>query len=70
VPAGVEEGELRSRLAQELDQVGAVDRLLWDLLAAGTPLKRAALALNLSYDAVKRRRRKLIVHLRISLVGP
>jgi RNA polymerase sigma factor (sigma-70 family) len=70
VPAGVEEGELRSRLAQELDQVGAVDRLLWDLLAAGTPLKRAALALNLSYDAVKRRRQKLIVHLRISLVGP
>jgi RNA polymerase sigma factor (sigma-70 family) len=70
VSARVEEGELRSRLAQELDQVGAVDRLLWDLLAAGTPLKRAALALNLSYDAVKRRRQKLIVHLRISLVGP
>jgi RNA polymerase sigma factor (sigma-70 family) len=66
---GAEEEELRTRLDQELGQASSVDRQLWELLAAGTPLRRAAVALNISYDAVKRRRRKLIVRLRISLAS-
>src|SRR5262245_9155328 len=63
----MEEAEVQSRLRQELAALGAADRGLWDLLAAGTPLRQVAAARGISYDAVKRHRRKLLAHLRASL---
>jgi RNA polymerase sigma factor (sigma-70 family) len=64
-----EEGELRACLHRELGRLGEDDRELWDLLAAGTPLRKVAAALGISYDAAKRRRRKLLAWLRGSLAG-
>jgi RNA polymerase sigma factor (sigma-70 family) len=65
----VEEGELRAFLQRELGGFSEIDRTLWDLLAAGTPLRQVAQALNLSYHQVKRHRQKLIARLRSSLAG-
>jgi RNA polymerase sigma factor (sigma-70 family) len=61
------EEETRASLDQALARLGKADRGLWDLLAVGTALRRAASALGLSYDAAKRRRRKLFARLRASL---
>jgi RNA polymerase sigma factor (sigma-70 family) len=63
------EEEVRAGLDQELARLGEADRGLWDLMAAGTPLRRAAATLGLSYDTAKRRRRKLLAHLKCSLNG-
>jgi RNA polymerase sigma factor (sigma-70 family) len=65
----MERGELRARLERELDRLSPLARRLWDLLAQGVPLRRAAAALGLSYDAAKRRRRKLLARLKSSLTG-
>jgi RNA polymerase sigma factor (sigma-70 family) len=63
----MERDELMARLHQELDRFGGRARELWDLLLRGMRLRETAAALNLSYDAVKRLRRKLISHLRVCL---
>jgi RNA polymerase sigma factor (sigma-70 family) len=65
----VEEGEAQTHLHRELGRLGKPDRRLWDLLAGGTPLRKVAAALGISYDAAKRRRRKLLGRLRGSLAG-
>jgi RNA polymerase sigma factor (sigma-70 family) len=64
---GMERDELMARLQEELDRLGGAARGLWDLLARGVGLREVAAALGLSYDAAKRRRRKLIAHLRACL---
>jgi FixJ family two-component response regulator len=56
-----------ARLQRELDRLGGRARELWDLLVRGMRLREIAAALDLSYDAVKRQRRKLIAHLRACL---
>ncbi len=63
----VEEGEVQSRLHQELARLGEADRGLWDLLAKGTPLRQVAAAHGISYDKAKRRRRNLLARLKSSL---
>jgi RNA polymerase sigma factor (sigma-70 family) len=63
----MEKGELRARLERELERLDPSARRLWDLMARGEPLRRAALALAISYDAAKRRRRKLLARLKSSL---
>jgi RNA polymerase sigma factor (sigma-70 family) len=65
----MEHDELMARLHQELDRLGGRARELWELLERGMRLRQIAAALGLSYDAVKRRRRKLIAHLRANLGG-
>jgi RNA polymerase sigma factor (sigma-70 family) len=64
---GAEEDELRAHLLGELARLDGPTRRLWGLLAEGAPLREVARVLNLSCDAVKRRRRKLFAHLRASL---
>src|SRR5262249_51940683 len=59
---GMERDELMARLHQELDRLGGLARELWDLLVRGMRLRDIAAALDLSYDAAKRQRRKLIAH--------
>ena len=59
--------ELMARLQRELDRLGGRARELWDLLVRGMRLREIAAALDLSYDAAKRQRRKLIAHLRACL---
>jgi RNA polymerase sigma factor (sigma-70 family) len=61
---GMERDELMDSLHQELDRLGGRARELWDLLMSGMRLREIAAALGLSYDAAKRRRRRLIAHLR------
>jgi RNA polymerase sigma factor (sigma-70 family) len=66
---GVERDEWTARLHQELDRIGGRARELWDLLVTGMRLREIAGTLDLSYDAAKRQRRKLIAHLRTWLGG-
>jgi len=66
-PRGMEQDELMARLRQEVDRLGGLARKLWDLLVTGVGLREVALTLNLSYDVVKRQRRKLLAHLRACL---
>jgi hypothetical protein len=63
----MEKGELRALLERELERLDPSARRLWDLLVRGEPLRRAAVALAVSYDAVKRQRRKLLARLKSSL---
>jgi RNA polymerase sigma factor (sigma-70 family) len=60
---GIERDELMARLHQELDRLGGRARELWDLLSGGMRLREVAAVLDVSYDAAKRQRRKLIDHL-------
>jgi RNA polymerase sigma factor (sigma-70 family) len=62
-----EERELRARVREELGQLGEAARQLWELMVEGVPLRMIAVELNVSYDQVKRARRKLFAHLRSSL---
>jgi RNA polymerase sigma factor (sigma-70 family) len=64
---GMERDELMARLYQELDRLGSRARELWDLLVRGMRLREIAAVLDLSYDAAKRQRRKLIDHLNACL---
>jgi len=64
---GMEQDELMAPLRQELDRLGGLARELWDLLVRGMRLREIAAALDLSYDAAKRQRRKLIAQLRARL---
>jgi RNA polymerase sigma factor (sigma-70 family) len=64
---GMERDELMARLHRELDRLGGRARELWDLLVGGMRVRAIAAALDLSYDAAKRQRRKLLAHLRACL---
>jgi RNA polymerase sigma factor (sigma-70 family) len=64
-----EADEAQARLDLELERLGADDRELWDLLAAGTPLRQVAATLGISYDMSKRRRRNLLARLKGALTG-
>jgi RNA polymerase sigma factor (sigma-70 family) len=63
----MERDELMARLHQELDRLGGRARGLWDLLVEGMRLREIAATLDMSYEAAKRQRRKLITHLRACL---
>jgi RNA polymerase sigma factor (sigma-70 family) len=63
----VDAGEVQTCLHRELGRLGESDMRLWDLLAGGATLRKAAAALGISYDAAKRRRRRLLGRLRDSL---
>ena len=70
-PLGEVEGrELGDCLDREVGRFAEPDRRLWDLVAAGAPLRQAAAAVGVSYERVKRRWRELVAHLRFSLGGP
>jgi RNA polymerase sigma factor (sigma-70 family) len=63
----MEQGERMARLHQELDRLDGRARRMWDLLVSGKRLREIAAALDMSYDAAKRCRRKLITHLKTCL---
>jgi RNA polymerase sigma factor (sigma-70 family) len=63
-PQAFEAGELSDRLARQLDRLGERERGLWELLARGASVREVSAVLNVSYDAAKRRRRKLVLQLR------
>ena len=65
-----EEKESINRLQQTLTNLDSDAGRLWQLLAEGTSLRQIATALDLSYDCVKRRRRKLIEQLKSRLNEP
>jgi RNA polymerase sigma factor (sigma-70 family) len=64
---GMERNELMARLHKELDRLGGRARQLWDLSVRGMRLREIAAVLDVSYDAAKRQRRKVIAHLRACL---
>jgi len=55
--------EVLGRLSQVLERLEKKQRALWQELAAGKKLRQIACEQGLSYDAVKRQRRKLLAHL-------
>jgi RNA polymerase sigma factor (sigma-70 family) len=63
----VAEQESINRLQQTLSDLDSESGRLWQLLADGTSLRQIAATLDVSYDAIKRRRRKLIEQLKIRL---
>jgi RNA polymerase sigma factor (sigma-70 family) len=75
VPSGgdcqtaMEHDELHDQLARELDQLEPLSHHLWDLMVQGVPLRSAATALGISYDAAKRRRRDLFARLKTALAA-
>ena len=60
------EGDV-AQLRQHLDRLGGEVRNLAQLLVAGHTLTEISVALNISYDAAKRQRRKILLGLRASL---
>jgi RNA polymerase sigma factor (sigma-70 family) len=62
-----EEKESINRLHQTLSSLDNESGRLWQLLAEGTSLRQIAATLDVSYDSVKRRRRKLIDQLKNQL---
>ena len=70
-PAKVaEENESLTRLHQSLMSLDGESGRLWKLLASGSNLRQIAAELEVSYDSVKRRRRKLIDQLKDRLNSP
>ena len=70
-PAQVaEENELLNRLHQSLMSLDEESGRLWKLLANGSSMRQIAADLEISYDSVKRRRRKLINQLKDRLSSP
>jgi RNA polymerase sigma factor (sigma-70 family) len=55
--------EMRERLSHVLGRIGEKMRALWQALAAGRKLRQIACQQGISYDAVKRQRRRLLVFL-------
>lgn len=62
-----ESHESVSRLHAAVAQLDAESCCIWEMLTEGSSLREIAAELGLSYDAVKRRRRRLIDHLRQEL---
>jgi RNA polymerase sigma factor (sigma-70 family) len=65
----LEQDELLARVQQELERLRGPARGLSELLLGGMRLREIAVVLGISYDAVKRLRRKLFPRLRVRL-GP
>jgi RNA polymerase sigma factor (sigma-70 family) len=63
----VAEKESINRLQQTLSSLDSDSGRLWQLLAEGTSLRQIAATMDVSYDAIKRRRRKLIEQLKTQL---
>jgi RNA polymerase sigma factor (sigma-70 family) len=63
----VAEKESINRLHQTLSGLDSESGRLWQLLADGTSLRQIAATLDVSYDSIKRRRRKLIEQLKTQL---
>ena len=67
-PAAIAEvKETIAGLDLALGQMDAESIRIWELLGEGASLREISIELGISYDAVKRRRRKLIQHLRNQL---
>jgi len=67
-PAALAESqESLTQLQESLARLDCESRRFWQLLAEGHSLRAIAAELGISYDAAKRRRRKLIEHLRLRL---
>jgi RNA polymerase sigma factor (sigma-70 family) len=67
-PASIAEiHELLARLHETLASLDTDNRQLWQMLADGVSLREVASELSISYDAVKRRRRKLLGQLKSRL---
>lgn len=67
-PAALAENhESLTRLRETLARLDSQSGRFWQLLAEGRSLRDIAVELGMSYDAAKRRRRKLIEHLRLRL---
>jgi RNA polymerase sigma factor (sigma-70 family) len=67
-PAQIAESRDSMNLLQAtLQNLSAESAQLWQLLSEGKSLKQTAKLLGVSYDSVKRRRRKLIVQLKLQL---
>ncbi len=62
-----ESRESLSRLYASLAQLDGEANRIWELLTEGNSLREISAELGISYDAVKRRRRKLIHHLKSKL---
>jgi RNA polymerase sigma factor (sigma-70 family) len=62
-----EEKESNNRLQLTLSSLDSESCRLWQLLADGTSLRQIAASLDVSYDSIKRRRRKLIEQLKMQL---
>jgi RNA polymerase sigma factor (sigma-70 family) len=62
-----EEKESINRLHRTLSSLDNESCRLWQLLAEGTSLRQIAVSLDVSYDSIKRRRRKLIEQLKTQL---
>lgn len=63
----VAEKESINLLQQTLSGLDSESGRLWQLLAEGTSLRQIAATLDVSYDSIKRRRRKLIEQLKMQL---
>ncbi len=66
----VENRESMSRLHETLKDLDSESGRIWRLLAEGESLRQIAAQLGVSYDSAKRRRRKLIEHLKLRLNPP
>jgi RNA polymerase sigma factor (sigma-70 family) len=67
-PASIAEAqESIRRLQRTLTSLDEESARLWQLLADGNNLRQIATQLGMSYDAAKRRRRKLLDHLKLRL---
>ncbi len=59
--------EVLGKLSQMLERLEEQERALWQELLAGKKLRQIACELGICYDAVRRRRRKLLAHLRTAV---
>ncbi|HET6575953.1 MAG TPA: sigma-70 family RNA polymerase sigma factor [Fimbriiglobus sp.] len=66
-PQEFDEGETSVRLERHLDRLGVRTRRLWELLTRGATVVEISAVFQISYDAAKRRRRRLIIQLRKSV---
>jgi RNA polymerase sigma factor (sigma-70 family) len=62
-----ESRESLARLYASLAQLDGESNRIWELLVEGNSLREISAELGISYDAIKRRRRKLIQHLKSKL---
>ena len=62
-----ESRESISRLYAAIARLDGESCRIWELLTEGNSLREISAELGISYDAVKRRRRKLIQHLKVTL---
>ena len=69
-PASIAEAqESQTRLYAAIAQMDSESCRIWELMAEGSSLREISTELGISYDAVKRRRRKILNHLKTCLAS-